>query len=408
MKEKTRDIIFGIIRIIMRRRMFFVLFFFCFLCAFAQNDRLQKAIMTQDLNYMASMSGEGEARRVVDALCTMVDFQNIAYEEILDALRKVKNENIRRILNREKVKKEIDIRRDIATHPLSYAKEYTQKYPSRKLFVDNLVNGVLCPNIESLSFQELVYVNDVMPTLATKEIQAGIAQRHDEKISLLASNAKAIIGQEKKDKAIMKYALEKVIWLYFIEAHKELTNAYSQISMVSEYPAEAASQYQRLVRACYNATYLRSLLQKEVDSYCAQVNASRAAYAAFVGNNDYPKFIYKVPLPKFQSSANSSCLSEIAKSRQQFVEGRKNVNSASGVVGWIFGGLAGVITKGIGDWMAIDGLVSVEYESRLKYVQGVHDSLHKSCVNYCKGVIRDFETSLANNQKEYENYLMQQ
>lgn len=391
----------------MIRNILYIILTLCPLTVLGQNDLLQKAIMSNDIYYMVTIPKptDNQERRIIDALCTMSDFKAITYEELLSALQNTSSEKIKRILEREKAIKDEEIRKHVASLSLEGIMDYVRTYPNRKVLVEGMLDKVLAPNIESLSYHELIYLKDIIPSFSVQEVEYNLNNRRNEKIKIVEENASAILGKEKKDKAILKYALEKIIWTYFVKAHEELTRAYSQISMVSDNPNEAASQYQKLVKACYNPKYLQSLLQEEIDKYCTQVNASRAEYAKFTGNNNYPKLSYSVPAPNFQSGASKTCFYKIAGTRQRYVEGRENVNSASGVIGWIFGGIAGVVTKGIGDLMAIDSLVDAEYESRLKYVQDVHDALHKSCVNYSKNVINNLEKTFTNNQNLYEKYL---
>lgn len=392
-----------------RKKLILCWLFFPLLCS-GQNDRLQAAIYKNDLIAMVKNyepTGDQESR-VIDALCANVDFGKYSFEQIAEAHRYARINTVRDILQHELTLKKIEIKRDIADMTLEELIQYAKTYPQRATLTQDVLDNAVATNLNDLTYHELVYLQDVVPNCASAEVNRIVSQRADEKARILSDAASSILSYERKEKATVKYGMERLIWTYFVTAHKELTRAYSTISMVPDAPSQASAQYQQLVKACFNSKYLQSLLQKEVNNYCTQVNAARAEYANFVGKKTYPKFSYTVPAPNFKSSFSNACFNRIAESRRNFIEGRQNVNSASGVVGWLFGGIAGVVTKGLGDLFAIDGLVDAEYESRLKYVQGVHNVLHESCANYCNSVIKDFEKSFANNQKQYEQYLTQQ
>lgn len=197
--------------------------------------------------------------------------------------------------------------------------------------------------------------------------------------------------------------LEMIAWSYFVEGHNQLTQAYSQIPMAPDDASSAAYQYQSIVSVCLSPSELRKMLQAQVNKYCEQINKARNDYALIAGKKEYIKFSYKVPVFSINSKVDYSCLYDISKSRQSYLNARESIGQGSSVLGFLVGGLWGLGVQALGEWMNISSLVDSEYKARLSYIKSVHDTIERSFYNNIRYTLNDFDSYMSKNQKEYEN-----
>lgn len=343
-------------------------------------------------------------KEALDALCIHFNLNKLSYEEILSLMENTSNApKLRGYLQKFVSAREQEIREQVDDLSLENLKRYVQHFPNRKFLVDDYLASTLGKSLKDLSFLELAYVNSTLPEFQHTAIESEMSTRMDERHNIMSKNVGKFIQSERKESDQIRYMLELITWSYFVEAHKQLTTAYSQIGMVSDDAYIASSQYQNLMRACFNPTRLQDMLQTQVNKYCEQINKARKDYADMAGKKSYVKMSYKVPTGSIYTNVYCESLWNIAKARRDFLENRQTSNSISGVAGFFLGGLVGLITKGIGDYVSISSLADDEYEARLQHVQVVHDALRDNFQRYTNDVITGFNNALTKNEKDYEN-----
>ncbi|MDE5785113.1 MAG: hypothetical protein K2H98_01135 [Duncaniella sp.] len=309
---------------------------------------------------------------------------------------------ISEMLSREIEQKEIDILNEIRSLTAEEYVAYMTSFPERNEVLLKFMNNVIFPNLKDLSLEELIYYDDCLTGNFHDRLSAEIDTRNNEIADLLKLNASEYSSYEARLAERLKYLIENYIWTYFVEGHKELNKAYAQIGIVPDNAYMAAEQYQRLVNICFPTQKIRETLQNEVDKFCAEINQVRRDYYMTAGEENYPRMTYKVPEFNLNSTVSVAPLEGISEARERFIRNREDISTGTSVLGWFFGGTVGLLAQGIGDWMAIDGLVSSEFEARKNYMEDVQQKLLDNFAEYAHNIISGVETSLQRSSKNYE------
>lgn len=373
-------------------------------------DNLCNVINQNDIKSLVEYAARypDSEKQVVDVLCSLHDISELTYEQ-LSELSKLHNRDtsLGHLLHRENDRKELEIFSFIEPLTLEEINSYIEKYPERKSLVQRYIDKSIGNSLPNLSYLELNYVSTTMKGYEKSRIKAEIGTRSAEKKELMAQNVNDFLVQEQKSLPRLEYVMEKIIWSFFVEGHKQLVENYSRIPMVPDDAYSAAHQYQELVNVCLSPKTLQKMLQTEVDNYCEQVNKARKDYALIAGVKEYPKMSYKVPLIALRSNVDYGVLYNIAEARRDFVVSRRDVSQGSGVLGWLTGGLWGLGAKFLGDWYCISDLVDTEYNARKVYVQDVYENLYASFEDYSKKSLSQIKTTLTQNEKSYEKFIKQ-
>lgn len=388
----------------MNKVLLVILLLFGQMNAFGQTvSDVNMAIVSKDINSLVQYSHKTDLEKYsLYGISSGFNFDEFTYEQVRDLSEKAKDGSATKLFFQDiLVQKKKEIINIVETLTLENIAKYFVHFPERKDIVNNYLSSILESNLDKLSFTELYYLQTSMPELCKSQIESEITSRNDEAYALFASKIEEFIDIEHKSSNQLKYMIEQIIWNYFVEGHKQLTSAYSEIPIVPDNASDASYQYLRLVDVCLSPKELQKLLQEEVNKYCKYIVMGRIDYSLAARKDNYREMTYSVPLMKLNINAPISSLWEIGQARADYINGRNNVNSGSGIVSTLFGGLWGLGVKALGDWMAISGLVDNEYNARLKYVKAVHDSLLENYRNYAVTVINGFEKALKENEKLY-------
>lgn len=360
------------------------------------SDFTQEAIYTQSIPSMlkASKISTEDERAVVDVFCSRIDLSQFSYEQLLEWKNESSSKILSEMFSNALSQKRIEILQDIQKLTAEEFVAYTLKYPKRKEILTQYVQEIFLPNLGQLSLLELMYFDDYLPQEFHEPIAREIKKRDDEIRNILIQNESDYYTYEKKLKERLKYLIEYNLWTFFVNGHQELNEAYSQIGIVPDNAYLAAEQYQHLVKICFPANKIRELLQAEVDKYCKEINKAREDYYKLSGKEKYQKVSYKVPQFSLNTNVSVGPLWEVGEARERFIRNRENISTGTSVLGFFLGDLVGLIAQGIGDWMAIDGLVSSEYEARKKYMENVQESLIINFTNYADNIVKGIDKSL--------------
>ena len=232
----------------------------------AIDDALAKNQFRMVIN--KSISNEEESY-ILDACSVSEEFSNLGYEDLKDLLSSaIKDSKLSEFLKRKITIKEKAILAEIDKLSIEQIVRYINSYPMRKEFVLDHLSKTLKQNLKQLSLQELLYLQSTLPYFKTTIVEEELKNREQERHSLMAAHIEEFLKNERDMSSQLKYMLESITWTFFIEGHKQLTNAYSKIYMVPDNPSSAASQYQRIVKVCFAPHNLQKLLQAQVDKYC--------------------------------------------------------------------------------------------------------------------------------------------
>ena len=354
------------------------------------------AIYQQDIRLMLSEANKtpDNERAVIDALCCDFDLGKYGYEQLCSWAPMVKSEVISNMIAKVQKQKEVKILNEIRNLTVQEFVAYGMEFPQRRGLLSVYADSILMPHINELSLTELIYYDDYLSRDFHDKIYQEINSRTDEIYALLKEKNGDYRNYEKELTERLKYLIEYSLWSFYVAGHKELNNAYSEIGIVPDDPYLAAEQYQKLVKICFPTHLIRENLQNEVDKYCAEINKARAEYYRAAGEKSYPWLSYKVPEFKINSYAAVDPLRDISGARERFIRNREDISTGTSVLGWLFGGVVGLVAQGIGDWFAIDGLVSSEFTARKKYMDGVQKQLLTSFANYSNTIVSGLDKSL--------------
>ncbi len=359
-------------------------------------NSLDNIIYKQDIQAMLvyANANQSDEQAIADAFCSIIDLNRYGYEQLKSWTGYSKTPIISEMLQSALHQKELDILREIQPLTVEQLASYMAQFPDRRELVKSYLTNVVMPNLKDLSLEELIYLDACLPKDYHYEISVEINRRSDEVSNTLNAHSKEHQSYEKQLAVRLKYNLEEIVWNYFVEGHKQLYNAYSRISMVSDIPGVSADQYQRLVNACFPTEMMRETLQKEVDQFSVEINKARKEYYKAMGKNKYPQFSYKIPILVYDSSVSWEPLYKIANARQKYIEDRSNVSTGTSVLGWLFGPAVGLISKGIGDMFAVDGLVDNEFNARKEYMESVQQKLRDQFASYSETITSGIDKSL--------------
>ncbi len=373
--------------------------FFCFAtidAIAALTKEAQQAIYRQNIPQMlvaANITADNE-KAVIDALCNDYNFDDYSYEQLISWAPITSSGVISRMIAEAINRKEVVILNEMRNFNAAEFVAYTYAFPERKRICDAYLREIFLPNVKNLSLKELVYFDDYLPSQYHQQIASEIDTRDKEVASILHKNASDYKNLEKQLLERLKFIIENNLWSCFVNGHKELNKAYAQIGIVPDNSYIAAEQYQRLVGICFPTNSIRESIQGEVDKFCAQINTARQEYNKAAGNSGYSKMSYKVPEFRIYSAASSAPLNGIADARERYIRNREDISTGTSVLGWLFGGVVGLVAQGIGDWMAVDDLVESEFNARKKYMEGVQEQLINSFANYSNTIVNGLEKSL--------------
>lgn len=356
----------------------------------------KNAIYKQDIPAMlavANTSPESE-NAIIDAFCCDINLNDYSYEQLKSWQPISQSSVLNDIIAQAIEVKKINILNEIRTLTAEEFAAYKLAFPEREEILSQYTQNVLIPNISDLSLKELIYIDDYFSEDFHKHVVQEISGRDDEIKTVLIKNLSDYNKFEKLLAERLKYLIENNIWTCFVEGHKQLNSAYAQIGIVPDNPYSAAEQYQRLVHICFPTHKIREILQNEVDKFCYEINNARIEYHKVSGKKDFKKMAYKVPELRLNSDVSVDPLMGISEARERFIRNREDISTGTSVLGWIFGGVVGLVAKGIGDWMAIDGLVESEFDSRKRYMEDVQQRLLNSFANYSNTVISGIDNSL--------------
>lgn len=360
------------------------------------SPKCNEAIYKGDIVLMLECADESPENElaILDALCYDTDLSDYSYEQLKGWKSGVKSKKISMMLANALRQKEIEILRTVKSLTAEEFVAYGLVFPQRKELLTCYTDSILLPHISELSLTELTYLDDYFSPSFHDKLSEEIYSRNAEKSELLSKHLSDYKKLEIELSERLKYLIEYSLWTYFVEGHKALNKAYSQIAIVPDNSELAADQYQRLVQSCFSGDRIRKTLQGYVDDYCKEINKARNDYYTALGANDYPRMSYKMPEFRINSNVSSAPLQQILEAREQYISSRENVSTGTSVLGWLFGGVVGLVAQGFGDWLAIDDLVTSEYNARKTYMESVQKKLLTSFANYSNTVISGIDKAL--------------
>ena len=128
-----------------------------------------------------------ERKGIENYLCTVVDWEQIPYEKLI-AIRNGGNTQFDSLVEYYVAEKEIEIIRYVMRSSAEELGKYIDMYPRRLPAIHNFMQRVFFASLDSLSYEELDYLNRKFDYPYMSEIKKSVAARSDERFEFAKSN----------------------------------------------------------------------------------------------------------------------------------------------------------------------------------------------------------------------------
>lgn len=383
----------------------------------SEEKAVREAQATRDYNKLFAIYGSNTKARplVEDAFFTAapssaLDLRSHPYERVLSYLSMVEEGTpLHDYIGNVKAEQEVEIINTVSNLTSERTNDYLKQYPQRESLVKQSLNTALLSNLDSLSYLELDYVSNTIPTVIDKRIKDERGQRTDEVRSILANDIDDFFKDENNLVKGLYLSIEEKAYDYLYAGYQEVANYYSQIGMVPDNPQAAAGQYKQLVDGCLSSKPLNDMIQKEVNKFCKEVNEARSKYVERLNSNKkyYVPMNLKVPSISFVYRQDTSPFEKIYKARKEEAESRKKSKKVAGIASWFGLGTVAKIGKGIYDLATVSEMASKEVKQRRDYMDSVYGQLNASLKKQLNSAMATMDGSIKNNQAEFKSRITQ-
>ncbi len=334
----------------------------------------------------------------------LINLDNLTYEQLKAALDD-STDGFNQIISRHLIAKENAIIDEVSDLTVEELYDYHKRYPERSDIVDLFLLSVVKPGVDSISYEELSYIDRQIPAL---QLSDKLSARASERIGMVRGNSQSYLRHEQADTQVLADLLRMTCSKYVALNYQKVPYAYSKIGIVPDNPAAIDKQFRMVVNEFLKSKELNSQLKKIVNIYCKSINKARAAFAKEAGITGYPQMSVTIPEFKgFTYSLGNDLLSGVPAARKDFYESRESAGSVIGVVGSLlgFGDIAQGIAKGIYDMSAVDGLADKEIAVRKEMVATAYNQITYNMQPYIRSLIASIESQISANQKKFIDYV---
>lgn len=382
-------------------------------CAvFAQyNGRVSTAIVDEDIVTLLDIYRRDVSSRpcIENAIFTIIDMEKYSYPDILRFLDYTnENTEVGKYIVDIKKTKELDIIKSIDRMTAEQIMTYVVENPAHKSFVASYMTDIITANLDSLNYYELCYLEKHLPLVNSQLIETEKEERKDELLFIVRGNINELCKYEKQAIEQLCYKLERRSLEYLYDGYKRVVSSYSCITLVPEYPSDAASQYKTIVNGCLPSKDLQVEMQNEANKYCEIINAAREEFLTYTGKERMPRLKISISQISFNYSASTSHFNSLQEVRTNANNSRSNsgwVSSAVKMLGGEFWGMLVDAGREIHDSSKGESLANAEYECRRDYMKEVYNSIEKNVAKQNKSIINGIKKELEKNQKEFIKYV---
>ena len=383
------------------------------LLTFAQTDLIVRDHLSKDdyTGLVDYYNNHSEARsEIEDAFDYFVDWQTMTYERVHDLNLHCTSEGntpLKALFQRVLKQKEIAVVKEVAELTAEQMCIYLANYPKRVKIVETYFNNALNYSLDSLTYEELLYVQTNFHE--NKEVDRQMKQRHIEGAIHIKNAVETYCKLEASYTDRLLFILKYRAWQYLVSRHKTAVNYYSKVGIVDDHAKSIVNQYNGIIHSCFSADDLNKQLSKDISAYVTAINNARTHFAAMAElPDDFPKAEIKLPsIGNFPIRSNMDIANRIPAARKDFVSSRKTAGTIASVASWFIGGIASAIGKGLYDIYAVDDLAETEYNTRRDYIADVCNQLQSIFQDYYNTLDTSILKQISDNQNSFRNYVKQ-
>lgn len=333
---------------------------------------------------------------------SLIDLDKLTYEELRQGLTN-SNDNFETIIQTHLLNTENEILREISKYSAEELIEYIQMYPQRKILVDLYLSSVVQPNVDSISYEELSYLNRLLPTLG---LEGKLSARENEKKKFVRERVWRYCKFEKEHTEMLKELLTIACHQYLGTNYKKFARDYAKIGIVPDNGSAIEKQYRGVIARSINAKDMQNQIKKIVDGYCASINSARAEYAKEADISGYPQMSIQVPeIKAFPLKFSNDLLSKIPIARRDFVDSRKTAGTVANVASWLGLGFVAHIGKGLYDMYAVGELADKEINARKEMMGVSYEQMKNFVEEYTKSLKKNIEAQVVANNNKFVEYV---
>lgn len=382
-----------------------------------EEQKVRKAVLEENVSELFSLYNANKSIRTIieDVFYTgttpsKFDLSSHSYEEIVSYLSIVQDGTpLSHYINAIKTEQEAEIIEHVSSITPEETNKYIKQYPQRKSLITECINDAVFSNVESLSFLELNYLNNSLPTVLDGErINAELVGRKEEVWTILAADVDSYIQEENELVNGLYLEIEKKAYDYFYTGYGNVAKCYSQIGMVPDDPQKAAKQYDKLVRGCLQSNQLEAIIQQEINKFCKEVNSARSKYIERLDpKNSFVPLSIKAPAISFNYTMSTAQFERIYRSRLAEKESRQKSKNAAGVARAFGFNVIATIGQGIYDLSTVSDMAKEEVKNREEYMGVVYSALDRSLKSQLANYIGAIDAMIKKNQTEFKKNIIQ-
>ena len=382
-----------------------------------EEQKVWKAVLEENISELFSLYNTNKHVRTIiedvfytGAMPSKLDLSSHSYEENVSYLSIVQDGTpLSRYINAIKTEQEAAIVKHVSSLTPEETNKYIKQYPQRKSLITECINDAVFANVESLSYVELNYLNNSLPTILDGErINAEFGERKDEVWAILAADVDSYIQDENELVKGLYLEIEKKAYDYFYTGYGNVAKCYSQIGMVPDDPQKAAKQYDKLVRGCLQSNQLEAIIQQEINKFCKEVNLARSKYVERLDpQSSFVPLSIKAPTISFNYTVSTAQFERIYRSRLAEKESRKESKNAAGIARAFGLNILATIGQGIYDLATVSEMAEDEVKNRKEYMNAVYNALNRNLKIQLANYIGAIDATIKKNQTEFKKNIIQ-
>ncbi len=371
------------------------------------SDKTVRALQNQDLGMLYSIykADVNERKGIENYLCTVVDWEQIPYEELI-AIRNGGNTQFDSLVEYYVAEKEIEIIRYVMRSSAEELGKYIDMYPRRLPAIHNFMQRVFFAGLDSLSYEELDYLNRKFDYPDMSEIKKSVAARSDERFEFAKSNIDEYCSIERAYRDRLALIVKVSAYQYLYSRFQNVAEYYSTIGLVPDDTNSIIRQFQRIVDAYFVPEDFCQQIQDDVDKYNEAINRARTEYVKECGVKGIVKSNVKTPEIKgFRYDQGYAVASSIPKGRADYKASQEAKSELAEVASWFVGSFWAGVGKGVLDVLTMDDLAISEIAARKEYMEYVYSQLEQVINEYCNGVEADIDKQIIENQSKFKKHV---
>ena len=350
-----------------------------------------------------------ERKEIEDIFDCFVDWQAMTYEQVLDLNAHIKSINIplKALLKRVIMQKESLIVEEASELTAEQLCVYLANYPKRNEVIEAYINNVLNICLDSLSYDEYLYLQENFKENGLLKRQEG--KRKDEGFDHMKNAVETYCKLENSYTNRLLFILKYRAWQYLVSRHKTAVKYYSKVGIVADNSYGVTSQYEGIIHSCFSAEDLNRQLTNDLTAFVKAINNARARYAGLAGlAGNFPRAVVKLPsIGGFPIKSNMKIANRIPEAREEFISSRQTVGTIANFASLFVGEVVSSIGQGLFDIHAVNELAEKEYNARRDYIADVCKQLERIFRDYYNILNKSIQKQMSDNQKIFSNYVKQ-